>query len=194
MSDEQIQQKSDELFMKFTQLNPAYESKAWKEIVPFAVGEMQKQYNAAIELEAAELNGRKQERDELKHQLSAAQAEVKRLKGSICEHCGSNHIRLNGCPRCGAPQCCDNCCQITTLEQKLTTTHNALREDRKLLQNIWDKNNYGYVEAFTWTRCNCCGGSAKGSTPCVAHYGECLQAKLELRLSAIDAVVGKENV
>jgi len=36
-----------------------------------------------------------------------------------CEHCGSDHMILMGCPRCGAPQCCDQCCQITTLTDRV---------------------------------------------------------------------------
>jgi hypothetical protein len=57
-----------------------------------------------------------------KQQLRIAELEAefaacrKELEAPRCEHCGSTRINLSGCVRCGAPQCCDQCCQITSLE------------------------------------------------------------------------------
>ena len=42
--------------------------------------------------------------------------EVKPQDVPTCEHCGSIKMNLHGCDRCGAPQCCDQCCQIASAE------------------------------------------------------------------------------
>jgi hypothetical protein len=55
----------------------------------------------------------------LEAQLATA---LKELAKPRCEHCGSDQMRLKGCMRCGAPQCCNVCCQITTLEAQLAST------------------------------------------------------------------------
>lgn len=63
-------------------------------------------------------------RDEAREQLAAANEMIEKLKSKICDICGSNRL-INyapGCPRCGAPNCCDTCCKTAVLESKLDTS------------------------------------------------------------------------
>lgn len=53
--------------------------------------------------------------------LLAAEAELTKLrKIERCEHCGSDRIYHGppDCPDCGAPNCCQICCQLTTSENE----------------------------------------------------------------------------
>jgi hypothetical protein len=45
-----------------------------------------------------------------------------------CEHCGSDKIYHGppDCPSCGAPNCCQICCKINTLEMQLEKAKKAL--------------------------------------------------------------------
>jgi hypothetical protein len=45
-----------------------------------------------------------------------------------CEHCGSDRL-VDKCGRCGAPQCCDVCCQISTLQLQLQLERAKKNED-----------------------------------------------------------------
>ncbi len=66
-----------------------------------------------------------------------------------CETCGSNLIHLRGCTRCGAPQCCDMCCQVTTLQAMLDAkrpvlplaepTEEPLIADLRALAAKWER-------------------------------------------------------
>lgn len=51
-------------------------------------------------------------------------AECRRLTAELatqrrCEHCGATTI--DNCVRCGAPQCCPQCCRIATMELEFDT-------------------------------------------------------------------------
>lgn len=75
------------------------------------------------------------ERENSALKLRAEQAERK-LKNK-CEHCGSDHIYHGppDCPSCGAPNCCQPCCRITTLEKERDALQSKLqRLERYQLQ------------------------------------------------------------
>ena len=55
-----------------------------------------------------------------------------------CDHCGADII--DNCPRCGAPQCCPQCCRITELEAQL--------EDRDMLYEAGIKAAREQLEAL----------------------------------------------
>jgi hypothetical protein len=61
----------------------------------------------------------------LRTQLTALKAQLAERDKKRCEHCGSDHL-VDKCGRCGAPQCCDVCCQITSLRDEIK----RLRKDR----------------------------------------------------------------
>ena len=48
--------------------------------------------------------------------IEELEAEVRKLR---CEHCGSHLMRYDGCSRCGAPICCEMCCQVATFEAEV---------------------------------------------------------------------------
>ena len=65
-------------------------------------------------------------------------ARIEELEGVWrCEHCGSDKMYSGppDCPDCGAPNCCQTCCKITTLE---------LRRDEiiKAVKNLKDSLSY----------------------------------------------------
>lgn len=72
--------------------------------------------------------------------LRALQAENERLKNTPrCEHCGSDRIVTSspGCAQCGAPSCCQTCCEITTLQAE----NERLREEvKRLIAFIHDED------------------------------------------------------
>lgn len=57
-----------------------------------------------------------------------------------CENCGSDKMVLfaPGCFRCGSPNCCQQCCQITTLTQKLEL---AEKEVEALMNKLEELQN-----------------------------------------------------
>lgn len=63
--------------------------------------------------------------------------EFKEVMKESCEHCGSTLIYYGppNCPSCGAPNCCQTCCKLTSLEQQLALLH---IEYKKALEAISD--------------------------------------------------------
>lgn len=61
---------------------------------------------------------------QLERELTAAKLQV-------CDHCGGTRFAPSppGCPRCGAPQCCINCCNMDELERKLAASKAKLKEE-----------------------------------------------------------------
>jgi len=57
--------------------------------------------------------------------------ELKRYQKDRCEHCGAT-INKHGCPSCGAPECCPQCCTIARLEAEVE----RLTESMKILFRI----------------------------------------------------------
>lgn len=55
----------------------------------------------------------------------------KKLQHRRCDTCGANTI--DGCPRCGAPQCCPQCCIISTHEHNATILKERLAVAMSLL-------------------------------------------------------------
>ena len=58
------------------------------------------------------------------HQFRAipenVQAALAAAQEARCEHCGADvYSGPPDCPRCGAPNCCPQCCKIDTLERQL---------------------------------------------------------------------------
>lgn len=56
-----------------------------------------------------------------------------------CEHCGSDRIYHGppDCPTCGAPNCCQTCCQITTLEQERDQLQEQLEKAESKADDEW---------------------------------------------------------
>ena len=55
-----------------------------------------------------------------------------------CEHCGADVVAYSykgGCPRCGAPNCCPQCCIIEDLRQRLLSLERRHRIINELLDN-----------------------------------------------------------
>ena len=54
---------------------------------------------------------------------------------AACEHCGSTDVidSAPGCPRCGAPNCCQPCCRVSTIE-KLEAENARLQSDNEALR------------------------------------------------------------
>ena len=76
-------------------------------------------------------------------------AENKELKKGRCEYCGSDIS--DGCIRCGAPQCCHQCCRIQFFEDKLDAIRKAAESLCDLipteLRNSGSIGNSNYVNA-----------------------------------------------
>lgn len=62
--------------------------------------------------------------------------EIRRLKSERCDHCGSDHIYSGppDCPRCGAPNCCQVCCQMQCLEDEVQ----RLRDERDMYRKLFE--------------------------------------------------------
>lgn len=58
-----------------------------------------------------------------------------------CEHCGSDRIYHGppDCPMCGAPNCCQTCCKITTLENTLAERDRQLAEAKVEIESLKDQ-------------------------------------------------------
>ena len=67
-----------------------------------------------------ELEAVKDERDELRERAEAAERSLR----NRCEHCGA--IGIEDCGRCGAPNCCPQCCKIDSLERRAEAAEKAL--------------------------------------------------------------------
>lgn len=57
-----------------------------------------------------------------------------KLQHRRCDTCGANTI--DGCMRCGAPQCCPQCCIIDDLRRRLEAVNIALGDRKKLIEEI----------------------------------------------------------
>lgn len=58
----------------------------------------------------------------------------RKLQHRRCDTCGANTI--DGCMRCGAPQCCPQCCKIDDLTRELEAANLALGDRKKLIEEI----------------------------------------------------------
>jgi hypothetical protein len=81
-----------------------------------------------------------------------------------CEHCGSDHL-VDNCLRCGAPQCCDVCCLITTLQFENSAQAKRIEELEEGLRRLVDKinlvtNSKEYISV--WTLYQIHGGRYEG--------------------------------
>lgn len=63
---------------------------------------------------------------------------VKDNKKERCEHCGSDRIYHGPpvCPGCGAPNCCQTCCKVATLEKELATAKAELETEQMLVKGL----------------------------------------------------------
>ena len=59
--------------------------------------------------------------------VMTAEARVAALERERCEHCGAT-LNVSGCPRCGAPVCCPQCCQIQSLTERAGKLQAAVKE------------------------------------------------------------------
>jgi hypothetical protein len=66
-------------------------------------------------------------------------AQLAERDGKRCEHCGSDRL-VDNCSRCGAPQCCDVCCQITALKAQLAERDGEIVTIRQRLIDELAKN------------------------------------------------------
>ena len=69
------------------------------------------------------LQGAKQEIDKLKAELAQLRAQL----ANRCDYCGAKvYFGPPDCGRCGAPQCCPQCCEIDTLRAQLAAQQNMV--------------------------------------------------------------------
>lgn len=54
-------------------------------------------------------------------ELQSLREQIAKTEMNHCEHCGSYRIINDGCPRCGAPVCCQTCCQNDIIDDLLKT-------------------------------------------------------------------------
>lgn len=127
--------------------------------------------------------------------LSALEQELEKLKKvKRCEHCGSDKI-YNGppdCPTCGAPNCCQTCCQLTTTENErdqlraeLETATNLLNNSQESARKIVDENTRLRTRNALLEKL---AGAAKRE-----HDGEDLGCKICIALTALDEKGGGES-
>lgn len=111
-------------------------------------------------------------------------AEVERLKKEVnkprCEFCGSHQIIPDGCARCGAPQCCDMCCQITTLEYQLT----AARQEIEALQKERDEAREAGWTSVTRIWLDCLGNKTYPKAHLIDALGKTTRRLVEDRNKA----------
>ena len=74
---------------------------------------------------------------------------IAELERGRCEHCGAT-LNVSGCPRCGAPVCCPQCCQIQSLADRIEKLQTAVKELEAHLRKIHDR-------AHAWNNIPACG-------------------------------------
>ena len=57
--------------------------------------------------------------------------QIESMEKHRCDHCGANII--DNCPRCGAPQCCPQCCRIAALEAENERLRDDIKTQNKML-------------------------------------------------------------
>lgn len=133
------------------------------------------------------------ERDALAEKLAMHQRDA-------CYICGSKRIlsRASGCGQCGAPVCCQTCCEATTLESKL----DSLKKSKDAVVQTWMNLHDEAVERAEQAEqerdalkakadyCCVCGNTV-ASPPC-PHAGDDLSpctwpAKCEARIREVEA-------
>lgn len=55
-----------------------------------------------------------------------------------CDNCGADII--DKCPRCGAPQCCPQCCKIDELQRQIGKLETALAECKRGFYAVFTEN------------------------------------------------------
>lgn len=81
------------------------------------------------------------------------------LYNDRCEHCGAKISHYShGCPLCGAPQCCQQCCKIEHYKAELSRAREALKPIREVYlaylnddRAIVNKGNQDFIQDF-WQR------------------------------------------
>jgi hypothetical protein len=68
--------------------------------------------------------------------LESKDAELKVLRKAGCEHCGSTRIVKDGCIYCGAPQCCQTCCEVSRLDFRAQKAEYELKAAREEIERL----------------------------------------------------------
>ena len=67
---------------------------------------------------------------------------LRKRDANRCEYCGANvYSGPPDCFRCGAPNCCPQCCQIDTLKSQL----HAANEDDEMYKHLWEETKQVYA-------------------------------------------------